>query len=200
MDKEKIEKITKFLSEIQMLKRVKHKEVRLAGVENPDSIAEHSALSAQIAYVLAKFEEADAEKCVVMNLFHDNEEARLGDHHKVSARYLDVKEAERQAEKEHYSNLSEPIGEELFGLQEEKRERNTKEGIIAQDADWLEMAVQAKIYSELGYQGCELWIDNVEKALETESAKEILAEIRRNPDFLNCWWKGLEKMTYKKLK
>jgi len=193
------EKIVKFLSEIQMLKRIKHEGVRLAGVENPCSVAEHILISAQIAYVLAKLEGADASKCAVMNLFHDNEEARLGDHHKVSARYFDVKAVERKAEKEHFSNLGK-FGEELFQFQEEKRQRNTKEGIIARDADWLEVALQAKIYSELGYKGCEDWVDNVEKALETKSAKEILAEIRKNPDFLNCWWRGLKRMIYKKLK
>lgn len=191
--------IIKFLSEIQVLKRIRHEGVRLAGVEAPDSIAEHAALSAQIAFLLAKLEGANPEKCAIMNLFHDNEEARIGDHHKVSARYIDVKKAEREAEKEHYSNLPDSVGEELFQLQEEKRNRNTKEGIVAQDADWLEIAVQAKIYSELGYKGCEKWIDNVEEALETKSAKEILAEIRGNPDFLNCWWRDLKKMTYKKL-
>jgi len=193
-------KIIKFFSEIQMLRRIKHEGLKLAGVENPDSIAEHSALSAQIAFVLAKLERANADKCVLMNLFHDNEEIRIGDHHKVSARYLmNLKEAERKAGKEHFSNLPESIGKILFELQEEKKKRNTKEGIVAQDADWLEIAIQAKIYSELKYKGCQDWINNVERALETKSAKEILAEIKKNPDFINYWWKGLKKMTYKKI-
>ncbi len=194
-----MEKIVKFLSEIQMLKRVKHEGVKLTGVKNPDSVAEHVALSAQIAYLLGELEGADSQKCALINLFHDNEEARIGDHHKVSARYLNVKEVEAKAEREHYSNLPDSIGNFLSELQKEKRKRNTKEGIIAQDADWLEVAIQAKIYLELGYKGCQNWIDNVEKALETKSAKEILAEMKKNPDFLNCWWKDLKKMTYKKL-
>ena len=194
-----IKKIAKFLSEIQMLKRVEHEGLKLTGVRNPDSVAEHICLSAQIAFLLGKLEGADAGKCASINLFHDNEEARIGDHHKVIARYLDVKEAERQAEKEHFSNLPEETAEYLFSLQEEKRARNTKEGIIAQDADWLEVAIQAKIYLELGHKGCQNWIDNVEKALETKSAKDILAEIIKNPYFLNCWWKDLKKMTYQKL-
>ncbi len=196
MDKKKIKK---FLSEIQMLKRIKHEGVRLAGVENPDSIAEHSAISAQIAYLLAYLENADPFKCVLMNLFHDNNEIRIGDHHKVSARYLDTKKAETRAEKERYSNLPSLVAKELYNLQEEKRKRNTKEGIVAQDADWLEIAIQAKIYCELGHRGCKNWIENVEKALETKSAKKILSEIKKDPDFLNCWWQNLKKMTYKKL-
>lgn len=184
---------------MQALKRIKREGFRLAGIENPDSIADHAALSAQIAYLLAKFEGADAARCALMNLFHDNEEARVGDHHKVSARYIDVKGAEINAEREHFSNLPDELARELFGLQEEKRKRNTKEGIIAQDADWLEVAIQAKIYSERGYRGSEDWIKNVGQLLETESAKKILTEIKKDPDFLNCWWQGLKKMTHKKL-
>jgi len=191
--------IAKFLSEIQMLKRVEHEGVKLTGVEKADSVAAHTALAAQIAFILGKLEGANAEKCALILLFHDNEEARIGDHHKVSARYLNTKEAEKSAEQEHFSNLPEGLASELFSFQEEKRARNTKEGIIAQDADWLEVAIQAKIYVELGYKGCQNWIDNVEKALEIESAKKLLAEIKENPDFLNYWWKNLKKMTYKKL-
>lgn len=59
--------------------------------------------------------------------------------------------------------------------------------------------MQAKILVEQGFVGAEDWINNVEKALETESAKKILAEIRGMKDFTNCWWQGLKKMTYKKL-
>lgn len=197
MDNQTKEKIKKFLSEIQVLKRLDHVGVRLAGVKNPDSLAEHSLVSAQIAYVLARLEGADAEKCVLMSLFHDNEEVRLGDHHKVSKRYLNIKEAEKRAEQEHFANLPDLLGKELLELQEEKRKKETKEAIVSKDADWLEMATQAKIYLEMGYSACEYWIDDVERALKTESAKEILAEIRKDPDFLNCWWKAIEGMIRK---
>ena len=193
MEKQKLEKITKFLSEIQVLKRIDHEGPRLVGVTKTDSVAEHTAIAAQIAYILGKLEGADASRCAIMVLFHDNEEARIGDHHKISSRYLNTKQAEVEAEKEHYNNLPEIIGNEIFEMQEELRERNTKEGIIAKDADWLEQAVQAKINTETGYKGAEDIINNVEKALETNSAKQILAEIRNNPDFTNSWWQGLKK-------
>jgi len=188
--------IVKYLSEIQALKRIKRSGFYLAGVDNPSSIASHSALSAQIAYILAKLEGADAQKCALINLFHDNEEVRIGDLNKINSRYIEPKETE--AEKEHYSNLDD-IGKELFDLQDQFKQRNTKEGIICKDADWLECACEAKIYLERGYKGFENWLDDIGKALVTESAKEILKEIRNNPDFINCWWRGLMKMTYKKL-
>ena len=191
--------IKKFLSEIQMLKRLDHIGFKLAGVETKDTLAEHSCISAQIAFVLAELEGADPYKSATINLFHDNHEARIGDHNKVSARYIDTHQAEVVSEKEQLENLPEGLANNIFSLMNEKRNRNTKEGIVAQDADWLEVAIQAKIFIEQGYIGCQDWINNVEKALETDSAKKILAEIKNDANFANCWWQGLKKMTYEKL-
>jgi putative hydrolase of HD superfamily len=195
-----MESINKFCSEIQMLKRLEHIGFKLAGVSEKDTLANHIVIASQIAFVLAELEGADSYKSATISLFHDNHEARIGDHNKISSRYIDTHQAEREAEKEQLANLPEGIAEKITKLLNEKHERNTKEGIIAQDADWLEVAIQAKIYSEQGHKGCEEWISNVEKALETESAKKILAEIKNDLDFTNCWWQGLKKMTYEKLK
>jgi len=74
----------------------------------------------------------------------------------------------------------------------------TKEGIIAKDADWLEQAFQAKEYVDTGYPAAKNWIDNVAAAVETESAKKIIAKMRKT-EFTE-WYKGLKRMTYKKLK
>ena len=191
--------LRKFLSEIQMLKRVQRSGFPVAGITETDSVAEHALLSAQIAFILAEMEGADAEKAAIINLFHDNHEARVGDHNKVSARYLETGEAEKTAELEQLANLPDEINHKIIDLLNQKRERNTIEGIIAQDADWLEVAIQAKIYLEQGYTGAQNWIDNVENALETQTAKKILAEIKNDSDFTNCWWQGIKKMTYTKL-
>lgn len=199
MDKREKENIKKFFSEIQMLKRVKNEGVRLAGVKEPDSVAEHGYISAQIAYVLAKLEGADPAKCVLINLFNNNAEVRAGNKHRISTRYIDSRKIMREAEKEHFEGLPKYISAEIIKSVEEKREKNTKEGVIAQDANSLEQAIQAKIYVEEGYKGCEDWINNVSKVLETDSAKELLAEIRNDPDFLNCWWRGLKRLVVKKL-
>ena len=192
--------ISKFLSEIFMLKRVKRSGFLLAGAEQADSLAEHIAVTSQIAFILGHLEGADPCRCAAICLFHDNHETRLGDKNKVSARYLSTKEAEKIADEEIFDNLPEELKGKILKLVEEKERRDTKEGVIAQDADWLEVALQAKIHLEQGRKGAQNWIDNVEAALETESAKKILAEIKNNPDFINSWWQGLKKMTHQKLK
>ena len=83
------------------------------------------------------------------------------------------------------------------GAKEKCENRNTKEGIVAKDADWLELAFQAKQYIDQGHLAAQNWIDNVEKALETDSAKELLKEMQKT-NFTD-WLIGLKKMTYKKL-
>ncbi len=187
------ENLKKFLSEIQMLKRMCHEGVRYAGVPDPDTLGEHIAIASQIAYVLAKMEGANAEHAACLCLFHENGEIRTGDTTWIHSRYMDGKPAEKKAEKEHYQNLPGQIPEEIMKLVDEKNERKTPEGIIARDADKIELAVQAKIYVEQGYNGCKDWIKNIENLLTTESAKKLYYEIRDEPDMTNLWWRGLKK-------
>jgi len=191
--------LKKFFSEIQMLKRVRNEGFRLAGIAETAPIAEHALIAAQIAFVLAKLEGADPYKVACTLIFHDNAEIRIGDQSKVNARYIKRDSIERTALAEQTDNLPGQLKDDILSLFDQIESRGTREGVIAKDADWLETAIQAKIYMEQGHRGCENWIDNVEKALETESAKQILKVIREDSDFTNTWWQGLKKMTYTKL-
>ncbi len=195
----KIDKnLIKYISEQTVLKNIPRSGWETAGVKYPESLAEHVCIAAQLAYIIGELEGLDGNKCATLVLFHDNGEIRIGDQHKVSSRYINIKKAEENAYKEQIQNLPTQISEKLQKLFDEKENRTTKEGIVAQDADWLECAIQAKIYTEQGYN-CTEWIENTEKALETKSAKEILKLIKQEKNFTTIWWQGLKKMTYKKL-
>lgn len=187
-----------FIFEINQLKRQRHSGFQLAGIKDPDSVAEHVMRAAQIGYILAVMEgDANPEKVASIIMIHDNGEARVGDQHKVAARYFDNKKVEHQAFSEQLELLGNGLAKKWQKYFYEYENRNTKEGVIAQDADWLETAFQAKEYLDLGYKGIGNWIDNAEKALETNSAKQLIKEMKNN-EFTN-WWRGLKKMTYKKL-
>lgn len=191
--------IVNFIFEINQLKRVKHSGWYLAGVPNPPSIAEHVFRAAQIGYILASLEgDANPEKVVAMLIIHDNAEARIGDQDKIASRYIRKAEGEKNAFLDQLELLSGIIKEKWAAYYDEFEERNTKEGIVAKDADWLEMAFQAKEYLDLGFSSALDWIDNVEKAVETESAKKIVRELRTVK--FTDWWKDLKTMTYTKLK
>lgn len=200
MNSESINNIAKFFAEIGILKRFSRSGCKLAGIKEEEFIGLHVVRAAQIAYILAQLEGANPEKTACIALFHDNGEIRVGDQNKVSARYFDISQAEKKAYLEQIADLPSITQQKLKQYFNEFEKRNTKEGVVAKDADWLETAISAKEYLEKGApKFMQKWIDNVKKALETLSAKKILEIIEKQEDFTNSWWQGLKKMTYKKL-
>ncbi|MDH4330568.1 MAG: HD domain-containing protein [Candidatus Moranbacteria bacterium] len=193
-----IKKIVNFIFEINQLKKQKTSGWRLIGVDVPPSNADHTLRAAQIGYILAAMEgNPNPERVTTILVVHENGEARIGDQNKVSAKYYNKSEGENQAFRDQSNNLGEEIEKKWNIYFEEFENRNTPEGVIAKDADWLETAFQAKEYLDLGHKDAQNWIDNVEKSLETESAKKLLEEMK-NTKFTE-WWKDLKKMTYTKL-
>lgn len=76
----------------------------------------------------------------------------------------------------------------------EFNERETLEGKCAKDADYLEQAVTAKEYMDIGYKGCQDWINNIKKAVKTKSAREFIAMIEATER--NDWWWDLKQLAY----
>lgn len=185
-------KITHFVFELANLKRIKHCGVKFAGIKYPDSLAEHSLRASQIAYILAELENANAEKCVIMTITHDNGEIRVGDQHKISARYFNIKPFEHKAFTDQTRNLPKKIGEKLAKLHEEFEKQKTLESRIARDADMLETAFQAKEYYDNGCKTAKLWIESVKKHLKTTSAKKILKEMEKT--HFAEWWQQLKEV------
>lgn len=190
--------IVNFIFELNQLKRQRHNGFQMAGVKDPDSVAEHVMRAAQIGYILAVMEGVEPERVACMLLMHDNAEARIGDQNKVSAHYFSKREAEAEAMADQLELLGGEIQERWHHYFNEFERRATKEGVIAKDADWLETAFQAKEYLDLGYESSIDWINNVERAVETRSAKKIIRQLKQTEFFE--WWRGLKRMTYKKLR
>ncbi len=179
-------RIVDFIFEAFHLKNIRHEWWRMCGVENPDSIAEHSLNAAQIWYILAKIEWADSNKVTSMLIWHDIGETRIWDFHKVACRYIkDKKQIEKNVLSDQLNWF--PFAQEISELFSEYEERNTLEWIIAKDADYLEQAFQAKIYIEKWYVNADDWIINVWKALKTDSAKELW-RCMISKSFVD-WWK-----------
>lgn len=182
--------ITKFFFELGQLKKVKRSGWWLAGIKDPESVAEHAFRATIVARILAEMENADVNKVTAMVLFHDVPEARINDLHKVGARYIDFGKAEKESLKEQVERLPKKIADELVALFDEMQECKTKEAIIAKDADLLECAIQAKEYLEQNYKDCENWIYNVGKQLRTSSAKKVFKLMKKTN--ANSWWYGLK--------
>jgi putative hydrolase of HD superfamily len=208
MENEKIKKIVNFVFELNHLKKEKHSGFKYVGVKNPDSIAEHSLRAAQIGYILAEMEKElnpketiNSEKVASMLIIHDNGEIRVGDFNKLTGGYLkNHKQAEQKAFFDQIEILGEKIKEKWAEYFEEIENRSSKEGIIAKDADLLEVAFQAKEYFDLGYKDAELWFINVGNEVQTESAKKLF-EIMKKTKFSE-WWQqiGFYKKYLEKIK
>jgi putative hydrolase of HD superfamily len=192
MEKVDYNKISNFLFELGMLKNVKRSGWWVAGVKDPESVAEHSLRAAQLAYIIAKLEGADARKAACICLMHDVPEARINDQHKVAARYIDSKKAEHSAIEEQVILLPESIGSEIKSMFSEFMDCSTKEGIIAKDSDYLECAIQAKEYLDIGHKSAQGWINNVEQKLKTDTAKKIFKIISKKDSKL--WFQDLKNL------
>jgi putative hydrolase of HD superfamily len=155
-------------------------------------VAEHSLRAAQIAYVIAVLEGSDhPERVCAMLVFHDMTEARTRDAHKVASRYIPEIRHE-QAASEQLQDMGE-VGTSIRELWDEIEHRSTPDGIIAKDADYLEMAFSGKELVERGFADAQDWIDNVEQALKTKSAKELLSALKQTRS--TDWWKGLKRLS-----
>ena len=182
-----MESVAKFLFEIGHMKRVARSGWWVAGVRDPESIAEHSFRCAWIGYFLALAEGADTARVVLMCLLHDVPEARLNDQHKVGQRYLDPKPAEARVFSDQVAGL--PAREELAGLHAECAAGATVEARVARDADRLECAFQALEYIEEGHRPCRDWFDNTEDTLVTAAAKSLFATLGSSDP--NAWYRDL---------
>lgn len=163
--------------------------------EGEGTVGQHVIRAAQIGYVLAYLEGGNPEKTASMLLFHDNGEIRIGDQHKVAARYFDTHQAETEALREQTTRLPAQLATRIMGLFQEFEQRSTLEGKVAKDADYLETAITAfEIYQQGGSKSLLDWVKNVRSALHTKSAQKLLAIIEKTDDFSSTWWQGLKKI------
>jgi len=192
MADEKIADIVKYLFEAGQLKRVKRSGWWIAGIDNPESVAEHSFRAAVAAYIIAKMEGIDADKTAMTILFHDLPEARLNDLHKIGQRYIDFKEAEEKAFNEQVAGLPDFIRKDISGRIHYIHDDSTPEMIAAKDADLIECALQAREYMDSGHKDAQDWINNIRPLLKTKTAKKMLAEIEKASS--GSWWHGLKNI------
>ena len=180
-----------FFAEAGLLKRVKRSGWWVAGIKNPESVAEHSFRTAVIGFYLAYLEAADPFKVVSMSLFNDIHEARINDLHKMGHSYIDFKDAEKRVFHDQVQNLDKKVKTKLQELRHDYDRQCTKESIIARDADILECLLQAKEYSDDGYSGAKLFFVKAPKFLKTKNARRMWQQIKKWDS--NDWWQNIVK-------
>ncbi len=178
-----------FLTEAGLLKRVKRSGWWVVGVKDPESVAEHSFRCAVLGFMLAWEEGADPYQVMVMTLFGDIHEARIGDLHKMAQMYLPIAAAEEEAFSRQIDRLPPKIKKELIRLRRAYVEQKTPESIIARDADILECLLQAKEYDGQGYLQAKKFMKKAPRFLRTPSAKALWKTACKAD--LSRWWEPL---------
>ncbi|WP_433364601.1 HD domain-containing protein [Streptosporangium sp. CA-115845] len=163
------------LYEIGLLKRYRRTGWLVAGVRDPESIADHSFRTAIIASVITALEGGNPERAAFMSLFHDTQETRVTDIPYLAKPYLKAARNE-DVTADQVRGLPEPVAEMVSGAVGEYEEKTSLEAVCARDADKLECLIQAIEYREQGHQNVQPWIDSSLAALKTPSAKRLADE------------------------
>ena len=178
-----------FFAEAGLLKLVKRSGWWVVGIQNPESVAEHSFRCAVIAYYLAHMEKLDPSKVVLMALFNDIHESRINDLHKMGHYYIDFKDAEKKVFKEQIQHLNANVKTHLRKLRDDYDTQHSKESILARDADILECLIQAKEYYDAGYTAAGNFFERAPEFLRTKSARKLWKKIKQWNS--NSWWKDI---------
>jgi len=178
-------------AEAGLLKKIKRSGWWVAGIKDPESVADHSFRCALMGYYMAHLENVDPFKVMAMALFNDIHEARINDLHKMGHHYIDFKGAEKKVFKDQVVYLDKRVKSELTGLRKEYDAQKSKASIVARDADILECLLQAKEYYDSGYLKAEKFFKMAPDHLKTKSAKKFWKQIH-NWDS-GRWWEDVVK-------
>lgn len=192
--KNNFNRLASFLFEIGTIRKIPrgHMQTLLTN-DLSDNIASHSYRVSMIGWFLAHIEQADPYKVLSMCIFHDTGEARSGDQNWVHKRYVKVFEDEIMQDQ--YKGL--PGEAELTILGNEYKKRQSKEAIIAKDADLIDQLLLVKEYIWQGNKEAASWLINNKgrkenthiAMLKTKTAKMIAQKIiSQNP---GDWWKNV---------
>jgi len=175
-----------FLFEVGILNKTVRSGFRHLGGWK-QSVSEHLLRTAYIGFVLAHLEQdrgetISIEKILENCLFHDLGEARAIDLDYLSQKYSQTDEL--RAIQDAVKDLS--FGKRIIESFKETEGRTTKEGIIAKDADQLELLCSLREIIDEGNKQASEWISPLLKRLKTPSAQKLAKTLLETDS--NDWW------------
>ncbi|GAB7053161.1 HD domain-containing protein [Catenuloplanes indicus] len=174
-----------FLAEAGHLKNLPRAGWLLAGIRQPESVAEHSYRVGIIAYVIATLEGANADRAATLGLFHDVPEARTGDVPSVGKQHVTLQDPNDVAAVQ-TAGLPPGLAARIRGLVAEFEAKETIEAVCAKDADKLECLLQARAYQAAGNTLVQPWIDTMLAAVKTETGRRLAEAAASQP--VDAWW------------
>ncbi|RST16131.1 HD domain-containing protein [Streptomyces sp. WAC04770] len=138
----------------------------MAGVRDPESVAEHSWRMALIATIIAKLEGADPARAAYLAVWHDTQESRTGDVNHLGKKYAPVGDPQ-EVTADQTAGMPAVLASAVRELVAEYEAKESPEAICARDADKLECMLQGIEYKAQGYENAQRWIDNSRGRLTT---------------------------------
>ena len=141
--------ISNFFYQIAGLKKLPRSGWKIKiGLNDSESVAEHSYMMSVMAMVLSDMKSLNSEKVIKMSILHDWAESKIGDFMPDEIGYDKKSELENYAMSEILESLPQKIQDEYANIWNEFLVRNTPESRLVHELDKLEMALQAKIYEK----------------------------------------------------
>lgn len=168
--------VAHFLYEAGTLKHTRRTGWWMAGVRDPESVAEHAWRTSLIASIIAQLEGADPARAAYLAVWHDSQETRTGDVNHLGKKY--AAEADPQAvTRDQTAGMPPLLATALRDLIADYEAKETPEAVCARDADKLECMLQGIEYKAQGYANAQRWIDNSRGRLVTESGRRLADEL-----------------------
>lgn len=168
--------VAHFLYEAGTLKHARRTGWWMAGVRDPESVAEHSWRTSLIASIIAKLEGADPARAAFLAVWHDSQETRTGDVNYLGKKYTSEANPE-DVTADQTAGMPEVLASTVRDLVAEYEAKETPEAICARDADKLECMLQGIEYKAQGYENAQRWIDNSRGRLVTETGQRLADEL-----------------------
>ncbi|MFD5251345.1 HD family hydrolase [Streptomyces bobili] len=173
---DELAQVARFLYEAGTLKQSRRTGWWMAGVRDPESVAEHAWRTSLMASIIAKLEGADPARAALLAVWHDSQETRTGDVNHLGKKYAG--EADPQAvTADQVAGMPEVLASTVRDLIAEYEDRESPEAICARDADKLECLLQGVEYKAQGYELAQRWIDNSRGRLVTKTANELADQL-----------------------
>jgi putative hydrolase of HD superfamily len=183
-DDTNIDNVVDFLFEVGILAKTPRSGFFFLG-SGEQSVAEHINRVCYIGYCLAELAgDVDTGKVVQLCLFHDVSEARISDLNYVHQKYTE--RFENRAHGDLVASL--PFGNRVKKMIDEYEHRQSKESLLAKDADNLELLLGLKEQWDIGNIRAKTWFPPLMRRIKTGEGK-MLAERILEIDS-DHWWFG----------
>ncbi|MFJ8645472.1 HD family hydrolase [Streptomyces sp. NPDC093546] len=173
---EDLSAVARFLYEAGTLKHTRRTGWWMAGVRDPESVAEHAWRTSLIASVIAKLEGADPARAALLAVWHDSQETRTGDVNYLGKKYAAQADPEAVTA-DQVAGMPEVLASAVRELVAEYEAKKSPEAVCARDADKLECMLQGLEYKEQGYGNAQRWVENSRDRLVTDTAKRLAEEL-----------------------